>query len=361
MRLRNVLVLALAVACTKKDADKADPPKPSEKPPESKPAPPPAAAKPAPKTGKDLAAHYIACVGLANAGKWDDVKKDCVAADFTSHLIDGPEIHGVDKLVEWGTSTKTAFPDIKTEPQLVIVSGRTILAVELTMGTQQGPLKMPQREVPASNKKLGLLFFHKLTIGDDNKMTEEWAYKDARTFLGQLDIIPNQTVRAPIDKGWDGAPIVVVSVDDAKEKANVELVKKELDALNAHKAADAIAVAANDVVESDQADDKDTKGKKELQKGTEDFIKAFPDIKLDVTSFAGGDYVVEIGTITGTNDGPLGAMKPTKKKVSAAFAEVVKIKDGKVSEIWRFRNGMAMADQLGLIPKDAPKKPEPKK
>jgi hypothetical protein len=107
---------------------------------------------------KDLAAHYLDCVGLANAGKWDDVKARCVAATFTSHLMDGPEITGVDMLVEWGKNTKAAFPDIKTEPQLVIVDGRNILAVELTTGTHQGALKTPQGDMPATNKAMRVSF-----------------------------------------------------------------------------------------------------------------------------------------------------------------------------------------------------------
>jgi predicted ester cyclase len=302
--------------------------------------------------GKDLAAHYLDCVGLANAGKWDDVKTRCVAAGFTSHLMDGPEIKGVDMLVEWAKNTQAAFPDIKTEPQLVIVDGRNIFAIELTTGTHRGPLKTPQGEVPATNNKLGLLFFHKLAIGDDDKMTEEWAYKDARTFLVQLSMIPKEAgpARAPIDKGWDGAPIVVVAADDAASKANVEVVKKMIDALNAHRAADTAALVTDDVVESDQAEDKD-RSKAESIQGADEFGKAFPDGKLDVPAyFAAGDYVVAPGTMTGTNDGPLGPMKPTHKKIASHYAEVYKLKDGKIAAIWRFRNGMATAQQLGLVP-----------
>ena len=43
-------------------------------------------------------------------------------------------------------------------------------------------------------------------------------------------------------------------------------------------------------------------------------------------------------------------MKPTKKAVKGQFAEVAKIKDGKIAELWRFRNGLSMAVQMGLAP-----------
>jgi hypothetical protein len=59
-------------------------------------------------------------------------------------------------------------------------------------------------------------------------------------------------------------------------------------------------------------------------------------------------------------------MKATNKAVTMHFAEVAKLKDGKVAQLWRFRNGMAMAMQLGLMgdaPKggEAPKADAPKK
>jgi len=154
-----------------------------------------------------------------------------------------------------------------------------------------------------------------------------------------------------IEKGWAGAPIIVVAADDAKEKANLEIVKKSNEAFNTHKVPDALAFWADDGLESDQAGDKDAKGKKELEAGLKTFLTAFPDVKLDVPNlYAAGDFVVALGTFSGTNTGPLGKMKKTDKKVTGNFAEVIKIKDNKVAEIWRFRNGMAMAQQLGLMP-----------
>ena len=81
------------------------------------------------------------------------------------------------------------------------------------------------------------------------------------------------------------------------------------------------------------------------------FLTAFPDVKIEApNNYAAGDYVVSLGTFTGTNTGPMGKMKKTDKKVTGNFAEIVKIKDNKVSEIWRFRNGFAMAMQMGLVP-----------
>ena len=81
------------------------------------------------------------------------------------------------------------------------------------------------------------------------------------------------------------------------------------------------------------------------------FEASHPDIKIDMpTNVAAGDYVVGMGTFEGTNTGPMGPMKPTKKAVKGQFAEVALIKDGKIAQLWRFRNGLSMAVQMGLAP-----------
>jgi steroid delta-isomerase-like uncharacterized protein len=333
--------------------------------------------KPTPKSGADLAAHYIECGKKIADKKIDDFKKDCVAADFKGHHVDMDMPDSTaDTLLDEFKQMSAAFPDMKMEPQVVMVSGRNILAVMLITGTNDGPLKMGPTapEIPATHKKIGMFGFQRLTINDENKATEEWFIMDPNTMMGQLGLLPKEVgpTRPVVDKPIAGAPITLITADDAKEKANLELAKKAVEAVNTHKVPDVMAFWADDAVEADQAHHKDNKGKKEIEAATKGFFTAFPDVKLEVpTMFAAGDYVVTIGTVTGTNDGPMGPMKKTGKKVTATYAELVKIKDGKVGELWRFYNGLSMAKQLGLIPepkpaadtgkKDEVKKDEPKK
>lgn len=318
-------------------------------------------AKEATKNGADLVAKYMECVGQLNAGKLDEFKASCLAPEFKGHMADGPEIAGPDALLEQFKANRVAFPDMKLEPQLVLLNGRNLFGVHLMTGTHQGPMKTPMGEVPATNKKVGVLFFHRLAINDENRATEEWAYMDPGTMMGQLGLVPKEVkMRAAIDKGMEGAPVIVVAADDAKEKANLELAKKAGDAFAGKKPAEYMAFYADDAVESDQAGEKDAVGKKEIEAGAKMFLGAFPDIKMERPGqFAAGDYVVELGTFAGTNTGPLGKMKATKKPVQGQYAEIIHVKDGKIAKIWRFRNGMAMAAQLGLLG-DGPKGDAPK-
>lgn len=315
-----------------------------------------AAAAPAEATlsGKDLADKYQKCVGLINDGKFDDFTSTCVAADYKGHDMDMGDMSGADSIKTEFQSLKTAFPDWKMSPQLIMISGRNILGVELSTGTNSGPMKMGGGpEMPATNKKMGALMFHKLAINDQNKATEEWAYQDPTTMMGQLGALPKTAppTRPAMDKGWDGAPIVVVTADNDAEKKNLATVKAMDDAFNAHKVDAMLASISDDFVESDQADGQDGKGKKDAEKNIKMFQTAFPDGKLtEDSAYAAGDYVVVLGTFEGTNTGDMGPMKKTGKKVSMHYAEINKLKDGKITNLWRFRNGMAMATQLGLMP-----------
>ncbi|HEY5944259.1 MAG TPA: nuclear transport factor 2 family protein [Kofleriaceae bacterium] len=354
-------MLGLTVfGCSKKKeegtAQKSDPamtPKTTEPPPKQEPPPP------APLTGAALADKYKACVDLVNAGKLDDFKKDCVADSYTGHAVAGmPEVKGADAMIAWMKDMKTAMPDWKLAPQLVIVSGRTILAVNLVTGTHTGTMKSPMGDVPATNKKVGHLMFHRLAINEQNKATDEWVYADGMTMMGQLGLLPKgaRPVRPVMEKGMDGAPIVVVTADDAKEKANFDIVRKGNDAFLANKPADLMATFTDDAVEMDQSAEKDAKGKKELEKGMTTFRNGWSDVKMSNNEmWAAGDYVVQSFKFEGKNDKDIGKMKKTGKTVGIDAVEIMHFKDGKIDQIWRFMNGADFAMQMGMMPAPATK------
>jgi ketosteroid isomerase-like protein len=317
-------------------------------------APPPPPAAPTPLAGTALADKYKGCVAQISDGKFDEFQKDCLDPSFTTHDISDPNPHTGAELVGWFKSMRAGMPDMKLQPQLVMVVGRNLLAVNLFTGTNTAPMKDPTgKEMPASNKKVGMLFFHKLAINDANLATEEWAYMDPTTMMGQLGALPPGAppVRPAMDKGLEGAPIVVVNADDAKERTNLENAKKAVDAINAGKMADALALMTPDAVESDQTSATDHKGTKDIEASMKMWFGAFKDAKISVDSaYAAGDYVVHLGKFTGTNDKDLGKMKKTGKTVALDYAEVFLAKDGKAAQVWRFHSGMQFAMQMGLMP-----------
>jgi steroid delta-isomerase-like uncharacterized protein len=317
--------------------------------------PPP---KPAPKTGPELARAFMDCAALASAGKWDDYGARCLAASFVGHHVDDEDVTR-EQILPRLQSARVAFPDLSHEPQLVLVNGRAIIAVVLMKGTNDGPLQSASGSIPPTKKKIGVLVYERVAMDDEAKLGEQWAYTDPGTLSGQLGLRRGAPapVRPALAQGTP-APVIAVAADDAKELANLAAIKKLVDALNARKVADVLAGYTDDVRASDQAAPADVLSKQALEKELQARWKAFPDGKLEVSGlWAAGDYVALEGTLIGTQTGPLEKLPATGKRITMQYAEVLKLKDGKIVEQWRFRNGVALARQLGAEP--APAAPAP--
>jgi steroid delta-isomerase-like uncharacterized protein len=318
----------------------------------SAPTPPPAA--PAPKTGKDLAQVLLDCGELINAAKWEAFGQQCAAPGFITHQAGDRDLTR-DQLVPQLAEAKVAFPDIRVAPQLLLVNGRSVASVVLMKGTNDGPLKGEAGTLPATKQKMGVLLYERFAMTDENQASERWAYVDPGTMLGQLGhrLKGAQPVRPALEQGLPGAPVIAVAAGDAKEQANLAVVRRGIEAFNGRKLADLMAGYADGIVESDQAAGANVTGKPAIEQGLQRLWKAFSDGKLEVpVLWAAGDYVVAEGTLTGTHDGPLagpaGTLPKTGKPIAMSYAEIFKLEGGKVVELWRFRNDLALMQQLGM-------------
>ena len=348
----------LVVACKKKEGATST----SDQTPAAKPVAPAEPAKPAPAppppaktvTGDDLAKRYVECWGYFSAKDWDNMKT-CYAPNIVSESVDS----GMPPVTGWNdVHDKTekpmvdAFPDVKGDVELTLINGKNGVTVALLTGTHSGTLKTPAGDVPATNKKFGLQVAHAVHFVDDGKSVDkEWFYQDMGELMSQLGL-SKAPARAASDKPWGSNEIVVAKNDDA-EKKNVDVVKAADDAFNKHDAKAMDALIGDDLVWSEIGMAKDW-NKKEASAMNAQLWKGFSDIKFDVSTIWGaGDYVVEQGTMSGTNDGPMpgmGLAKKTGKPVKLQYLQVWKIKDGKVSRSWGFWNSLAFAGQLGLVP-----------
>lgn len=318
-----------------------------------------AAPAPAPLTGEALAKAYLAGWDAWNAGDKAAFRAQ-YAADAVSHWPDqpNPDRKGGDAIVEEAFGFRAGFPDAKAAAQLVLVNGRTVAGVWLTTGTNSAAMKTPMGEMPATGKKIGQLLFHAVTYDDANKVADEWFIMDGNTMAAQLGLSP-MPGRPVIEQGA-AAPVIVVSTGDDLEKANLGVAQKGNEDFNKHDA-DAIAAGwADDAVESDQSAPADVVGKAKIMEGTKMFMGAFSDGKVTpITLWAAGDYVVQVSSFTGTNDGDMGPMKKTGKPVQMTVAEISRIEKSQVKQVWRFFNSSAMAMQLGMMPAPAGKPGEP--
>jgi ketosteroid isomerase-like protein len=324
-----------AVAPKKEEAKKAEAPKPLE--------------------GEALAKVYVDCWGLWSDAKWDKFG-ECYSQSAISSFPDSgqPALNGRDAIIANFKGLRSAFPDTHGGPEIVLMNGRTVATVGFETGTNSGPMKNPDGSVmPATNKKIGQHIFHSVTFDDKNQAVSETFMQDLGNMMAQLGV-SKMPARPLVTEPLAGSPKIVVAKHDDTEKANVAMVQKVWDAFAKEDVKSVEAAMADDVLEADQGDPADHKGKKAVMDNCKMFLGAMSDLKQDCDTWGAGDYVVSQCKVSALNDGNMGKMfKKTGKTVNMSIAEVTKVTAGKISEVYRFYNGMAMAQQLGLIPPPA--------
>ena len=76
---------------------------------------------------------------------------------------------------------------------------------------------------------------------------------------------------------------------------------------------------------------------------------AFPDFKVALEALVADDESIAIVyTLTGTHEGPLGAITPTGRKMKIRGAQFSKFKDGKMVERWGSSDQLGLLTQLGV-------------
>lgn len=309
--------------------------------------------KPKLDTPEDKVAFYKACYGHLNAKDWDKMAT-CYTDSVTSEHLDSgmPAASGKQGVVDNMKMFTTAFPDLNATPTLILVNGNKIASADVVTGTNSGPMTTPSGEMPATNKKVGMMQFHMVEIDPAaGGASKEWIISDMGTFMGQLGL-HKMPVRAVMEKPTGEAQVVIAKDDDA-EKANLEAYKKATELWAKKDAKGVMAMWDDKAVIHDYGMPQDTDKKKSAAMMAE-IQKAFPDAKAEpVDTWAAGEYVVAVMKNTGTNKGPMPSMKlkkPTNKPVSFTGADIVKMTNGKAVEAWSFYNGAAIAQQLGLMP-----------
>lgn len=92
------------------------------------------------------------------------------------------------------------------------------------------------------------------------------------------------------------------------------------------------------------------RGTDSARAGLQSWINAFSDFKgTDITAVADGDYVVIIGTWSGTWSKEFMGMKPTNKSFKVTDADIFKFNDaGKIIEHRTIQSYRIMAEQIGM-------------
>jgi len=136
-----------------------------------------------------------------------------------------------------------------------------------------------------------------------------------------------------------------------------DTVRKAIDIFNSHDANAFAALYAEDAVVYDPQYPQPLKGKEAIRKDIEDFFKAFPDVRCQLSNvIASGDTVAFEGSVTGIHTGPLAAptgesIPATNKRMDMRAAMFLRVNaQDLVTEERRYFDMAGLMQQLGLMP-----------
>lgn len=88
-----------------------------------------------------------------------------------------------------------------------------------------------------------------------------------------------------------------------------------------------------------------------VKKAVESLHMAFPDFSMIIEDLVvNGDNVWGRMTATGTQKGQFGPMPPTGKKIKITVIDIMRFKDGQLTEHWGVPDRFAAMEQLGMKP-----------
>ena len=324
------------------------PPTVEQVPPTPRKAAPPTSYEISPEQKRDM---YLGCWSFFNSRKLEKIV-DCYHEDATFEVVGSqcPIAKGPAAYLERLSDFLLAFPDATGKLQLTLTFENTVVGVALIRGTHTGPLKTPEGEIPATNKKVGFLFGHVVEFKQNRMVSDRW-FRDPNTILSQIGKSKIKGRKA-LTESAEEKP-TPIGEGSNQEKMNVGLFNNYFAAFNTHDLDRVEPMLADDYVYSSQFAAKDYEGKAQAMKYHENMLNAFGDMKIEHENvFGAGDYVVGFSTFTGTNDGPLRAWalwKGSDRPVSLRGLDILRVSDSKVQEHLYFADGSALMAQLGVL------------
>ncbi len=240
----------------------------------------------------------------------------------------------------------SAFPDLKGGAELVLMKGTDVAVMAWGKGTHTGNLSglEPTDRVVATNS------LKVLSLAHDGRINFEVSYSDPLRFRGQLGEtnLPFREAfeKVPEEKGW------FVASGNEVEQSNEKVVESFVAALANKEAARFANLMAKNVVLVDYALSEDLHGVGALQEEYGELIQAFSNLKVEsMLRWAAGDYVLQLLTLKGKNDGawPRYEWEPNKRKSKVNLGIVFYLRDGKIQKVWRYWDAQLALERIGFV------------
>jgi steroid delta-isomerase-like uncharacterized protein len=132
-------------------------------------------------------------------------------------------------------------------------------------------------------------------------------------------------------------------------KAEIDLIKKWLDAMNEHNVNKMSALSSKDAIGDEVADPPPAQGRDQIAKSYQELFKGFSDSKAEILNiFSGRGQVLAEVRWSGTNRAEFRGTPATGRFVDIRIAYVFKIEKGKISRVTEYYDGATVASQMGL-------------
>jgi steroid delta-isomerase-like uncharacterized protein len=111
----------------------------------------------------------------------------------------------------------------------------------------------------------------------------------------------------------------------------------------------------DELVADDFVDREEFPGLEPNKEGVKQFFamlrSAFPDLRMEVREMLADDDLVSVRVIaTGTHEGDFMGMSSSGRRIEVQVFDILRIRDGQVTEHWGLMDAMTMMQQLGGIP-----------
>jgi steroid delta-isomerase-like uncharacterized protein len=112
---------------------------------------------------------------------------EIISADFEQKIYGLPDVNGLEGYKEYISMIHTAYPDIETTIDDMVVGDHKVAILATARGTHEGPL----RGIPASGNKVEISYIGIFHI-ENGKIAKSWAALDKYDYLQQLGVIPKE-------------------------------------------------------------------------------------------------------------------------------------------------------------------------
>jgi uncharacterized protein (TIGR02246 family) len=192
----------------------------------------------------------------------------------------------------------------------------------------------------------GLLFYR---FDPTGLIAEEHRYLDSFTPMAQLGALGPGPRRAP--PSLPAAPKAHAARGSKAEKANVDLVKTSLAALDTGDREAVRASLAEDAIVDDMTEIGAASGRRAIAAWMDRRAAALTGVTSDVTtSLAAGDFVLVEGIVRGTFKGPLGRLSVSGRPFEIHRAAIAEVQGGKLLRLSTYWNLKELAQAVGQWP-----------